>query len=238
VIYRSRMPALLTRICRCPNPRRSNPMTASRFSCIPPTAKTRRAGRDAPSNNSDALTFFRAVNPLQVASIIPSGEALSELITSEISSTTGPVIELGPGTGVFTRALLDRGIKERDLTLIESGADFAVMLKARFPEARVLCMDAKGLAKHQLYEGRPVGAVVSGLPLLSMPPRKVFAILMGSFHYICRNGKFYQFTYGPRCPISRRILDRLGLKAVCIGWTSHNVPPAFVYRISRRRALT
>lgn len=133
--------------------------------------------------------------------------------------------------------MLDRGVKERDLTLIEFGSDFAVMLQARFPEARVLWMDAQRLGQHELNDGRPVGAVVSGLPLLSMPHRKVMAILAGSFRLMGGKGKFYQFTYGPRCPIPRRILDRFGLKAVCIGWTPHNFPPATVYRISRRRAL-
>ncbi|WP_072397442.1 rRNA adenine N-6-methyltransferase family protein [Hyphomicrobium sp. CS1GBMeth3] len=197
---------------------------------------TCRAASDAPSTKSDLFTFFRAwtANPLQVASIIPSSDALSDLITSEISSTTGPVIELGPGTGVFTRALLDRGVKERDLTLIEYGSEFAAMLKTRFPEARVLWMDAQRLGQLRPYEGRPAGTVVSGLPLLSMSPRKVFAILMGSFRLMGEDGKFYQFTYGPRCPIPRRILDRLGLKAVRIGWTSRNIPPASVYRISMK----
>jgi phospholipid N-methyltransferase len=169
--------------------------------------------------------------------ITPSGRALSELVTSEISSATGPVIELGPGTGVFTRALLDRGVKERDLTLVEFGSDFAAMLQTRFPEALVLCMDAQRLRQQQLNNGRPAGAIVSGLPLLSMPPKKVMAILAGSFRVMGGTGRFYQFTYGPRCPIPRRILDRLGLKVVCIGWTSQNIPPASVYRISRRRAL-
>lgn len=201
--------------------------------------KTFRPVSNAAPTKSDVLAFFRAwaANPLQVASIIPSGDALSELITSEISSEIGPVIELGPGTGVFTRALLSRGVSERDLTLVEFGSDFAVMLQARFPEARVLWMDAQRLGQLQLGDLRPFGAIVSGLPLLTMPPRKVYAILMGGFRLLGENGKFYQFTYGPRCPIPRRILDRLGLKAVFIGRTSQNIPPAAVYRISRRRAL-
>lgn len=201
--------------------------------------KTCRLKTDLPATKSDVRMFFRAwtKNPLQVASIIPSGDALSELITSEISSATGPVIELGPGTGVFTRALLDRGVRERDLTLIEFGSDFAVMLQFRFPGARVLWMDAQRLGQLELHEGRSVGAVVSGLPLLSMPPKKVLAILMGGFRHMGENGKFYQFTYGMRCPIPRHLLDRLGLKAVHIGWTPHNMPPASVYRISKRRVL-
>jgi phospholipid N-methyltransferase len=214
-------------------------MTVTKPAKIPLIYKSCRTESAAPPAKSDVQTFFRAwiENPLQVASITPSSDTLSKLITSEISSMTGPVIELGPGTGVFTRALVDQGVKEKDLTLIECGSDFAAMLQSRFPNARVLQMDAQRLAQLQPYKGWPVGAVVSGLPLLSMPARKVFAILMGCFRQMGANGRFYQFTYGPRCPVQRRILDRLGLKAVFIGWTYNNIPPASVYRISRRRAL-
>lgn len=187
--------------------------------------------------NSELVTFFRAwaANPLQVAAIVPSGDALSELITSEIAADSGPVLELGPGTGVFTRALLSRGVKEKDLTLVEYGADFAKRLESRFPEARVLWMDAARLSQQLLYDGREFGAVVSGLPLLSMPPRRVMSILEGAFARLRTGGSFYQFTYGPACPIPRPILDRFGLKAVRIGRVVRNVPPAAVYRISRRK---
>jgi phosphatidylethanolamine/phosphatidyl-N-methylethanolamine N-methyltransferase len=209
-------------------------MTAAKHICMP-----RRLSAASSFASSDRLKFFRAwtANPLQVASIIPSGSELSELITSEISSSTGPVIELGPGTGVFTRSLLRRGVKEGDLTLIEYGSDFAAMLRTRFPEASVLRMDAQDIGQIQRREGQPVGAVISGLPLLSMRTRSVMAILGGSFRLMGSGGKFYQFTYGPRCPIPRRILDRLGLKAVHIGWAPLNIPPASVYRITKRRAL-
>jgi phosphatidylethanolamine/phosphatidyl-N-methylethanolamine N-methyltransferase len=131
--------------------------------------------------------------------------------------------------------LLTRGIHEADLTLIEYGFDFAQLLQSRFPQARVLRMDASQLAGRELFHGAIVGAVVSGLPLLSMPPRKVMAILAGAFGYVRPNGAFYQFTYGPRCPIPRPILDRLGLRAKRIGATVRNLPPAAVYRITRRR---
>lgn len=185
---------------------------------------------------TDALSFFRAwiSNPLQVAAIAPSSAALAELMTREISAESGPVLELGPGTGVFTRALLARGVRESDLTLIEHGADFARLLNHRFPSARVRWMDAARLARANLFDGAPVGAVVSGLPLLSMKPRKVVGVLIGAFGCMQLGGAFYQFTYGPNCPVPRRVLDRLGLKAVRIGRALVNVPPAAVYRISRR----
>ncbi|WP_420963745.1 class I SAM-dependent methyltransferase [Brucella sp. IR073] len=155
-------------------------------------------------------------------------------MTADVLPGRGPVIELGPGTGVFTRTMLGRGVDERDLTLIEFDPDFAALLRKRFPSARIINMDAADLTREALYEGPQAQAVVSGLPLLSMPPRKVIAILRGSFYYLKRGGAFYQFTYGPRCPIPRPVLDRLGLKARRIGGTFFNVPPAAVYRISRR----
>lgn len=188
---------------------------------------------------SDFLHFFRSwiSNPLRVAAVAPSGEPLARLMTQEIAALDGPIIELGPGTGVFTRALLARGVAESDLTLIEFGPEFVGSLQSRFPSARVLQMDAARLAAVDLFQGQPVGAVVSGLPLLSMSPRKVTAILTGAFSYVRAGGAFYQFTYGPRCPVPRPILDRLGLKATHIGGTMRNLPPASVYRISRRKPL-
>jgi phospholipid N-methyltransferase len=184
----------------------------------------------------DFFPFFRAgmSNPSRVAAVAPSGSALAELITPEISPETGPVLELGPGMGVFTRALLARGVAESDLTLVEYGSDFVRLLSVRFPNARVLWMDAVWLVRERIFEEAPVGAVVSGLPLLSMPPRKVMAIVGGAFGYMRPGGSFYQFTYGPRCPVPRPLLDRLGLKATRIGRALANVPPAAVYRITRR----
>lgn len=188
---------------------------------------------------SDFVHFFRSwiSNPLRVAAVAPSGDSLARLMTQEITAADGPIIELGPGTGVFTRALLARGVAESDLTLIEYGPEFVPSLQRRFPQARVLQMDAAKLAHAELFEGEPVGAVVSGLPLLSMSPRKITAILGGAFTYIRPGGAFYQFTYGPRCPVPRPILDRLGLKARRIGATVSNVPPAAVYKITRRKPL-
>ncbi|HEV2570406.1 MAG TPA: methyltransferase domain-containing protein [Beijerinckiaceae bacterium] len=188
---------------------------------------------------NDLLTFLKswAEKPLQVAAIAPSGRVLADLMTRDIGPSTGPVIELGPGTGVFTRKLLARGVAPENLFLMEYGSDFVRLLRSRFPDARVLQMDAARLRTIDFDSPQAVGAVVSGLPLLSMPPRKVMAILSGAFRHMRAGGAFYQFTYGPRCPVPRRILDRLGLKASMVGKTLLNAPPAAVYRITRRRPM-
>ncbi|MBR1127892.1 class I SAM-dependent methyltransferase [Bradyrhizobium iriomotense] len=185
---------------------------------------------------NDFLSFFLSwmSSPRRVGAVAPSGAALADLITREISATTGPILELGPGTGAFTYKLLKRGVRPQDLTLIEYGSDFMKLLQMRFPGSRVLWMDAARLAAERLYDGAPVGAVVSGLPLLNMSRRKVMSILSGAFSYVRPGGAFYQFTYGMSCPVPRPVLDRLGLRAKLVDRALLNVPPAAVYRLTRR----
>lgn len=186
---------------------------------------------------SDTIAFLRAwiSDPVRVAAVALSSDALARIITAEIVASHGPVIELGPGTGAFTRALIQRGVRENDLVLVEAGSDFARMLSLRHPRARVVWMDAARLGAYpDILGGAEVGAVVSGLPILSMTARKQMAILTGCFGAMRAGAAFYQFNYGPFCPVPRTILDRLCLKAARIGGTLRNLPPASVYRITRR----
>lgn len=184
----------------------------------------------------DLSFFFLAwlANPLRVGAVAPSSPALADAITAEITPECAPIIELGPGTGVFTRSLIARGIPEDRLALVEYGVYFARRLKRMFPKAHVLEMDATHLKDIDLFNGERAGAVVSGLPLLLMPPKKVTVVLDSAFERLRPEGAFYQFTYGSDSPVSPTILDRLGLKATRFGGTLANVPPAFVYRIRRR----
>ncbi len=197
-----------------------------------------RMTRAASPRKSDGGAFLREwlSDPLRVASIAPSGRALAEMMTRDLDASSAPVIELGPGTGAFTDALLARGIPEDRLALIEMGQNFVNLLRYRLPRATVLAMDATRLGKVELFGGDKAGAVVSGLPVLAMPPRAVMLILHGAFVHLRENGAFYQFTYGPVCPVKRPILDRLGLVAKRVGGAMINLPPASVYRITRKAA--
>ncbi len=183
-------------------------------------------------------SYFRAwlANPLKFGAVAPSGAALASLITSEIIPGDGPIVELGPGKGVFTRALLRRGVAESELILVEQRADFARVLQRMFPKARVECMDADRLAAlRSPLSGIGADAVISGLPLISMPANKVRLVLDGAFSLLRLSGAFYQFTYMPRCPVSSSLLDGLGLQSERIGAALLNIPPATVYRIARRQ---
>jgi phosphatidylethanolamine/phosphatidyl-N-methylethanolamine N-methyltransferase len=172
--------------------------------------------------------------PLRVGAIAPSSPQLAKAITAEISAEDAPVIELGAGSGVFTRALIERGIPQARLALVEQSEAFAGQLTAQFPQARVLCIDAAQLEARTAIGSERAGAVVSGLPLLLMPAQTVATILERAFECLRPEGAFYQFTYGPRSPVSRDVLDRLGLVAVRVAMALGNFPPAFVYRIRRR----
>jgi len=183
-----------------------------------------------------ALTFFRAwlTDPRRMGAIVPSGAALADAITADLTPALAPVIELGPGTGVFTRSIIARGIPEDRLALIENGTEFVDRLQREFPRASVHRMDATSLKHVELFGGERAGAVVSGIPLRLMPLHSVIAVLDGAFDRLRIDGSFYQFTYGRSSPIADAILDALGLSAVRIGGTFANIPPASVYRIRRR----
>ena len=189
-----------------------------------------------PQRIPDHLLFLRSwmMRPLQVAAIAPSSRWLADAITAEVSRDAGPVLELGAGTGVFTQALLRRGVSEEALTLIEREPVFVELLRKRFPAASVLECDAAML---------PCGddsfaAAVSGLPLLSMSDEQVERILSSAFERLRPDACLYQFTYGPQCPVSESTLFRLGLTAGFHRFVPLNLPPASVYRIARIPSIT
>ena len=195
--------------------------------------RARAASRHA---RADLLPFLRAwlASPLRVAAIAPSGPALARAITADISPHTGPVIELGPGTGVFTAAILAAGVPAAELVSVEYGADFAALMRQRFPAVRLVERSAGDLADVTLFGPGQAGAVVSGLPILSMPKPVVRAILAKVFSELREGGAMFQFTYGYRCPVAAAVLDDLGLAARRTATVFVNAPPATVYRIERR----
>lgn len=186
---------------------------------------------------ADAVRFFGTWlrDPRGVAAVAPSGRALAALITRDIRPGMGPVLELGPGTGAFTQALVDKGIADRELTLIEFDAPFARLLRQRYARATVFEMDAADVAEVVPAGSAGFGATICGLGLLNMPDDKVEAILRGAFARMRPGASFYLFTYGRRCSVSAAILARLGLSAERVGIAWRNLPPASVYRLTRRR---
>lgn len=180
---------------------------------------------------NELALFLRelARNPRRVSAAAPSSRALARAMTAHLSPDTGPVAEFGPGTGVFTRAILSRGVAPRDLTLFEVNPDFAAHLRRSFPGVTVINAGAQTIADHCAG----VAAVISGLPLLSFPDELNRAIVTGTFTALRPGGTLTQFTYGPKAPLSAHVTDASGLVATAGPRIWMNLPPARVYTYRR-----
>jgi phosphatidylethanolamine/phosphatidyl-N-methylethanolamine N-methyltransferase len=145
---------------------------------------------------------------------------------------TGPVVELGPGTGAITEALLQRGVAPGRLVLVEFDAAFCALLRRRFPGTRVIQGDAYHLAQslHAILD-RPAEAIVSSLPLLNKPERERVSLLTDAFELMAPDGCFIQFTYGMLSPVPRKNAT-LAFNAEVSPPVWLNLPPArvWVYR--------
>ncbi len=171
-------------------------------------------------------------NPKAVGAVVPSGRSLACAMVAGIDlEAPGAVVELGGGTGNITAALLKAGVPSDRIAVVERDPGFARMIAARFPDVTVLQGDAAELRRLLRNAGiGPVKAVVSGLPLLSIPERVCLRIISEATEVLDEDGVLLQFTYGPASPVSRRILTRLGLQAERINWVVDNIPPASVWR--------
>jgi phospholipid N-methyltransferase len=183
--------------------------------------------------------FFRhwLRDPLKIAAVSPSSRELASKMMAELPPRATRVIELGGGTGVFTRALLEHGIVPDRLLVLELNQTLHQHLTERFPGVRVVLGDARDAhamaARVGFLDEGPADAVISGLGLLSMPKPTQRAILESAFAAMAPHGRFIQFTYGPVNPVAREVMAELGLSSRRAGFTLLNLPPATVYAISR-----
>lgn len=179
--------------------------------------------------------------PLAVGAVVPSGRLLAEAMArttlGAIQGRDGHVIELGAGTGQVTRALLAAGIPGDRLALIERDPELAAFLRRHFRGPQIIEGDAarlpRLLAAHRVEE---VAAVVSSLPLLSLPAEVVNGIVHGVFEVMPRGAALVQFTYGPSQPVPRGLREGLRLVGARGRRIWRNVPPAVVWTFRRPAA--
>lgn len=189
--------------------------------------------------NTQQLTFFREwiKHPLQMASVLPSGQPLARMMIGAMPDRSECVIELGGGTGVITEALLDHGVSPAQLLVLEMNETMHGILRRRFPHAHVLCADARHVNELATRTGvlAPTGAdaILSSLGLLTMPPSLQRDILAAAFAVLRPGGVFVQYTYGWRSPLDEQVRKDLGLRCQRIGMVWRNLPPAQVYAYSR-----
>jgi phosphatidylethanolamine/phosphatidyl-N-methylethanolamine N-methyltransferase len=179
--------------------------------------------------------------PFATGAVVPSGRPLAEAMAATtraaIGGRPGHVIELGAGTGGVTKALLAAGIAADRLILVERDPEFATFLRRHFDGPRILEGDAARLPRLLADHGiAPIAAVVSSLPLLSLPTEVVNGIVAGAFEALPRGAALVQFTYGPKPPIPRALRERLHLDGAHGKRIWRNVPPAVVWTFTRPAA--
>lgn len=186
-----------------------------------------------PLRLEDEMQFIRSwiEKPLSIGAVKPSSKALARTMARYVDpNADGPVIELGPGTGPVTEALVEHGIDPSRLVLVEFNPDFCRLLRTRYPAATVVQGDAyrlrRLLAPH-MHD--PAAAVVSGLPLVTKPFRTRLRLMADVMALMAPGAPFVQFTYAMIPPIPRE-LSGVTAEASNVIWL--NLPPArvWVYR--------
>jgi phosphatidylethanolamine/phosphatidyl-N-methylethanolamine N-methyltransferase len=181
----------------------------------------------------DEVRFIRSwiERPLSIGAVTPSSKMLARAMARYVDPhSDGPVVELGPGTGPVTAALVEAGVDPSRLVLVEFNPAFCRILRTRYPGATLVQGDAYSMRR--LLETlllQPAAAVVSGLPLVTKPMRQRLRLIRDAFDLMLPGAPFVQFTYSVASPLPRR-LGGFSVEASERIWM--NIPPArvWVYR--------
>lgn len=181
----------------------------------------------------DEVHFLRSwiEKPLATGAVMPSGRLLARAMARHVDpGAEGPVIELGPGTGPVTEALVQRGVDPGRLILVEFNPSFCRLLRTRYPTATVVQGDAyrlRGLLENLVKA--PAAALVSSLPLMTKPLRTRVRLISDAMHLMAPGAPFVQFTYAMVTPIPKAT-SNITVRGSELVWA--NLPPArvWVYR--------
>jgi phosphatidylethanolamine/phosphatidyl-N-methylethanolamine N-methyltransferase len=183
----------------------------------------------------DELRFFRGWfdTPRAVGSIVPTSAVTARRMASVVDPTSGrPVLELGPGTGVITRAILERGIRPENLYCVEYSSDFADHVRRLFPAVNVIRGNAFDLDS-TLGEKRGLvfDSIVSGVPLLNFAVEQRVAYVEQLLDRLPVGRPVVQLTYGPMSPVPA---GRGDYSVEHLDFVMRNLPPTQLW-IYRRR---
>ncbi|HQO53230.1 MAG TPA: methyltransferase domain-containing protein [Ottowia sp.] len=230
----------VVRLARRRGPARAAPLLTLRAARAG-VLRMRRAVEQVVNGSSHSL-FLRALvaQPARVGAICASSPQLAARMAAWVDpDAPGLVVELGGGTGVITAALLARGVAPQRLVVIEQSPVLARHLAQRFPQVRVVQGDAAELALLQRAPDwprgddgapRPVHCIVSGLPLLSIPPQLRQRILQAGAQTLAPGGRLLQFTYALRGPSPWQVT---GLSGCARERVLANLPPARIDVLTR-----
>ncbi len=185
----------------------------------------------------ESINFLSQVikNPAKIGAIAPSSKGLAELIVQEAQLQDAKVIvELGPGTGVFTRAILEAMSPESDYFALEINRNFVETLEFTHPEATVYHDSAEAIGEYLKKHGHEkCDRIISGLPWAAFEFEQQQSLIAKIHDSLVDGGLFLTFAYFPlnHLPNGRSFYELLSGKFTSVQKTDtvSNLPPAFVY---------
>lgn len=163
--------------------------------------------------------------PKSVGSITPTNKQAADLMASLIPKGSDlPILELGPGTGPITKAILASGIAPEKLISVEYNGEFCDHLRERYPQVTFVHGDAFDLSNTLSdFAGQKFAAILSGLPLLNFAPDKRENFIEDGLKWLAPGAPFIQLCYGPLPPVKAKAGK---FNAHPTKWVLSNVPPA------------
>lgn len=182
----------------------------------------------------DNIRFIKGVisTPKTVGAIMPTSARMANRMASIIDTGSGlPVLELGPGTGVITKAILDKGVKPENVVSVEYSSDFVRHLRGKYPGVNFINGDAFSLAETlENYRGQKFDCVISGIPLLNFPMHQRVKLVEDLLKLIPVGRPIVQFSYGPVSPVVARP-DSYTIKH--FDFIMRNIPPAQIWHYKK-----
>ncbi len=181
----------------------------------------------------EEIRFFKGMmqGPKSVGAIVPTSSITARKMASVANPQSGlPVLELGPGTGVITKAILARGVKPENLVSVEYSEDFYDHLTQDFPGVNFIHGDAFDLPNTLgKFADQTFDCVISAVPLLSFPMPSRIKLLEDLLDRLPPGRPVVQITYGPVSPILAQP-DRYQIQH--FDFIVRNIPPAqlWIYR--------
>ncbi len=192
-----------------------------------------RLANDVVRRIENEFRFFKTWidKPKALGAVLPTSSVTARKMASLITpSPDNLVLELGPGTGVITKAILERGIVPQNLYTVEHTEDFIDQLEADFPDVNVLHGDAFDLNAHLPdFGNQKFDSIISAIPLLNFPIKERVALLNDLLDRLAPGRPVVQISYGPASPVP----PSWGSYSVePLDWVVRNLPPArlWVYR--------
>lgn len=174
------------------------------------------------------------INPLRTGAICSSSKKLAKVITSNINiQKVNSICEIGPGTGVFTRAIIEQKSKDSNFFTIEINSDIVHEFRKHFPQTTIYEKSATELSQVlQIEQLAYVDVIICGLPWACFSCALQDEILNAIYNALPTGGKLTSFAYVNVLPQAKRFRKKLferfrKVELSPIVWA--NLPPAYVY---------